>query len=237
MSRIYRASVSFFGDLKSNAAPYRKLFGAYFTVALVIFITTTLINYSFNGVLIGKAIGGYINLILMFILFNALISDKKSFVESAREINPRILLNLVVILVIYKIPSNINAVFQSENNIFFNSAIAAIVQMIISLVLFMLSIYEYCLLYFAAENPHEKVGTTLFGGILIMKKMFFPTFFLLIGYSLFTYFVTAVISIPLISILGSGTLTTNIASIAANIIAIALSFLYTGVFVKLCSDA
>jgi hypothetical protein len=235
MIRIYRAAMSLRIDIKSNPDPYRKLFGVYFAAAIVIFIISTFINSIFNAGLIGKGLGSYINLILMFILFHAFFCDSKSFVGSASIINPRILLNLFVILLVCKIPIDIWNVFSLVYGTFFDSAFfsSSIVELLSSVAAIILLVFEYCLLIFTAENPDEKVGTTLFGGLSLMRKLFFPIFILLVGLTVFTLLLTAIISLPLKSLVGDSTVFQNITSIIVNIISIALTFLYGGVFARL----
>jgi hypothetical protein len=238
MVRIFRAIKSFNADLKANPATFRKLFGIYFAFSLVVFIITTLVDNFFNAVIFGTAVFGYINLILMFVLFHAFFGESKSFIMSAKVINPRILLKLFVILIICEITVELWNVFEIVYGININPAIfnSPIVQLLSSFVEMILLVYEYCLLIFAAENPHETIGTTLFGGISLMRKLLFPIFILLIGMALLTLALTAVFIAPFIPLGGGSIDFENISSVIVNIISIGLTFLYTGIFVKLRTD-
>jgi hypothetical protein len=111
-----------------------------------------------------------------------------------------------------------------------------IVGLISSIVAIFLLVYEFCLLIFAAENTHEKVGTMLFGGLSLMKKLFFPIFILLIFMTLLTLALTGVLIAPFIPLGGGSIDFENISTVIVNIISISLTFLYTGIFVKLRTD-
>ncbi|MDR0992270.1 MAG: hypothetical protein LBL87_05150 [Ruminococcus sp.] len=227
MFRLTAAAKTFFAEIKTTPAPYRKLFGVFFAVSLAAYLLVTFLKDILNGGELLGTILGFIVLYIGFLLYRSFCRDDKSFKEAAKATRPSDFFKLAAIFAVVNVPT-----FLINGVIVQKITMPAFGRVLCSLAVLVLSVFGECLQLYAAKKPDKNVSDTLSGGLSLVGKALVPLIVMDLVVVLITFAISFALAFPFTAIFG-GENSQSIILFFSQIFAVIFTFFYSGVFFEM----